>query len=157
MKTVKILIRKEADAADLPLPAYMTAGASGMDLCSSERSEIELKPGETKLVSTGMSISIPQGFEAQIRPRSGLALKHGITLLNSPGTIDSDYRGIISVIMTNLGKETFVIKRGMRIAQMVIQEVVLAEFQLVDELDPTARSKGGFGHTGTEIAAESRN
>jgi len=111
---------------------------------------VAISPGEIRLVSTGLRISIPEGFEAQIRPRSGLALKHGITILNSPGTIDSDYRGVISIILVNFGKEPFVIRRGMRVAQMIIQEVVSASFELVSRLDATVRSDGGFGHTGHE-------
>ena len=128
----------------------MTAGSSGVDLCSAENEDVAISPGEIRLVSTGLRISLPEGFEAQIRPRSGLALKHGITILNSPGTIDSDYRGVISIILVNFGKEPFVIRRGMRVAQMIIQEVVSASFELVSRLDATVRSDGGFGHTGHE-------
>ena len=119
-----------------------------MDLVSAEAQEIVLRPGETRLISTGIRISLPEGYEAQIRPRSGLALKHGITLLNSPGTIDSDYRGLISVIMINHGKENFTVTRGMRVAQMVIQEYVRVDWEETTELDATARAAGGFGHTG---------
>lgn len=119
-----------------------------MDLVSAETQEIVLRPGDTRLVSTGIRISLPAGYEAQVRPRSGLALKHGITLLNSPGTIDSDYRGLISVILINHGREDFRVTRGMRLAQMVIQEVVRAEWEEASELDSTARAAGGFGHTG---------
>ena len=126
----------------------MSDGASGMDLCAAVPHEIVIQPGEIKLISTGISVSIPAGYEAQIRPRSGLALKHGITFVNTPGTIDSDYRGVISFIVTNLGKEAYAIKRGSRLAQMVIQEVVRAQVVEVDELVDTARAQGGFGHTG---------
>ena len=126
----------------------MSDGASGMDLCAAVPHDVVIQPGEIKLISTGISVSIPAGYEAQIRPRSGLALKHGITFVNTPGTIDSDYRGVISLIVTNLGKEPYAIKRGSRLAQMVIQEVVRAEMVEVDELVDTARSHGGFGHTG---------
>ena len=126
----------------------MSAGASGMDLCAAVDEEVVLAPGEIKLISTGLSISLPAGFEAQIRPRSGLALKHGITLVNTPGTIDSDYRGVISLIMTNLGKEPYAIRRGARLAQMVIQEIIQAEIEEVEDLADTTRSHGGFGHTG---------
>ena len=126
----------------------MTAGSSGVDLCSAERQDVVIPPREVRLVSTGIRISVPPGFEAQIRPRSGLALKHGITLLNSPGTIDSDYRGVISLIMVNFGPQDFVVRRGMRVAQMVIQEVVGAVFEVVSDLEDTDRSSGGFGHTG---------
>lgn len=119
-----------------------------MDLTADIDLDIEIAPGEIKLVSTGISVALPPGYEAQIRPRSGLALKHGITLVNTPGTIDCDYRGVISLIVTNLGKEPYIVKRGARMAQMVIQEVVHAEMIEVDELSETARSQGGFGHTG---------
>lgn len=148
MKSVKVRVQREAGASDLSLPAYQTAGAAGMDLVSAETQEIVLRPGETRLVSTGIRISLPAGYEAQVRPRSGLALKHGITLLNSPGTIDSDYRGLISVILINHGREAFTVTRGMRLAQMVIQEVIRAEWEETDSLDSTARAAGGFGHTG---------
>ena len=126
----------------------MSAGAAGMDLCAAVSEDVLLSPGEIKLISTGISVALPSGYEAQIRPRSGLALKHGITMVNTPGTIDSDYRGVISLIMTNLGKEPYPIKRGSRLAQMVIQEVIRADFEEVTELDVTARAHGGFGHTG---------
>ena len=130
------------------MPAYMSAGAAGMDLCADISEDLLLNPGEIKLISTGFSIALPGGYEAQIRPRSGLALKHGITMVNTPGTIDSDYRGVISLIMTNLGKEPYPIKRGCRLAQMVINEVIRADFEEVDDLGQTARADGGFGHTG---------
>jgi dUTP pyrophosphatase len=119
-----------------------------MDLCADVDGELILMPGEIKLVSAGIYIGIPEGYEAQIRPRSGLAIKHGISLVNTPGTIDSDYRGLVSLIMINHGKDPFVIRRGERIAQMVIQEVIRAQVEVTDELDRTARSAGGFGHTG---------
>lgn len=126
----------------------MTEGASGMDLSAAVREDLILGPGEIKLVPTGISVNIPQGYEAQIRPRSGLALKHGITMVNTPGTIDSDYRGVISLILTNLGPEPYVIKRGVRLAQMVIHEIARAEIEVVDSLEDTVRSESGFGHTG---------
>lgn len=126
----------------------MSAGAAGLDLCADIKEDIVLNPGEIKLISTGISIALPNGYEAQIRPRSGLALKHGITMVNTPGTIDSDYRGVISLILTNLSKESYLIKRGTRLAQMVINEIVRAEIVEVDELDETIRAAGGFGHTG---------
>ncbi len=126
----------------------MSAGASGMDLCAAVPHDVVIEPSEIKLISTGISVSIPAGYEAQIRPRSGLALNHGITFVNTPGTIDSDYRGIISLIVTNLGKEAYIVKRGVRLAQMVIQEVVRAEMVEVEEIADTVRSDGGFGHTG---------
>ncbi len=128
------------------IPEYMSNFASGADIYASE--ELVIEPGAIKLVSTGFSMAIPEGFEGQIRPRSGLALKHGISVLNSPGTIDSDYRGEVKVILINMGKEAFTIKHGDRIAQLVITEVARASFQIVDDLDETQRNKGGFGHTG---------
>jgi dUTP pyrophosphatase len=119
-----------------------------MDLCADVDGEIHLMPGEIRLVSAGIYVSIPEGYEAQVRPRSGLALKHGISLVNTPGTIDSDYRGLVSLIMINHGKDPFTIRRGERVAQMVIQEVTQAQVDVAEDLDETARSAGGFGHTG---------
>ena len=148
MREVKIKVRRGQGAEDLPLPDYATDGSSGMDLYADVRDEVILKPGDVALVSCGIYVSIPKGYEAEIRPRSGLALKHGITLLNTPGTIDSDFRGLLSLIVINLGKMPFRIKRGMRLAQMVIKEVIKADFEVVEELDSTVRSAGGFGHTG---------
>ena len=147
-KNLKIRIRRKPDALDLPLPRYMTHGASGMDLFADVESETVIKSGEIRLISCGIYISIPEGYEAEVRPRSGLALKHGITLLNSPGTIDSDFRGLVSLIVMNLGKKDFVVKRGERLAQMVIKEVVKADLLEVDSLDRTPRGAGGFGHSG---------
>lgn len=149
MKKIEIKVRRKPGCEDLPLPKYMSHGASGMDLYADVDNSIFINPGEVKLVSTGIYISIPQGYEAQVRPRSGLAIKHGIGVLNSPGTVDSDYRGLVNVIMINLGKEPYEIKRGSRIAQMVISEVTSATFVEVEELDETVRAGGGFGHTGT--------
>ena len=120
-----------------------------MDLCADLEREIVLAPGEIRLVSTGIYVSIPRGYEAEIRPRSGLALKHGISLVNTPGTIDSDYRGLLSIIMINHGKAPFTVRRGDRVAQMVIKEVVRASIEVREDLDLTARAAGGFGHTGT--------
>lgn len=148
MKIVKIHIKKKKGCEDLPLPAYATSGSSGMDLLADVDGEVSLVPGEIKLISSGIYLSMPDGYEAEIRPRSGLALKHGISLVNTPGTIDSDYRGLLSLIMINHGKETFTIKRGDRIAQMVIKEVIRAQIEVTEELDETARAGGGFGHTG---------
>ncbi len=119
-----------------------------MDLCADVPSDLTLVPGQICLIPTGISVTIPKGFEGQVRPRSGLALKHGITLVNTPGTIDSDYRGVVSLPLINLGKEAFLIKRGMRLAQLVLQEVVRAEIECVESLEETARAAGGFGHTG---------
>jgi dUTP pyrophosphatase len=148
LKHVKISVKIKSGCEDLPLPKYATSGSSGMDLCADVESEVRLMPGEIRLVSAGIYVSIPEGYEAQIRPRSGLALKHGISLVNTPGTIDSDYRGLVSLIMINHGKDTFVIKRGDRIAQMVIQQVTRAQIDVKSDLDDTERSAGGFGHTG---------
>jgi dUTP pyrophosphatase len=131
---------------DLPLPAYATAGAAGMDVIAAET--IELAPGARHAVATGFALAIPDGYEVQVRPRSGLALKHGITCLNTPGTIDSDYRGEVKVILANLGSEPFQVVRGERIAQLVPAIVTRAELTLVDTLDDTARGSGGFGSTG---------
>ena len=119
-----------------------------MDLTAAVKKDMVLNPGQIKLVPTGISVSIPQGYEAQIRPRSGLALKHGITMVNTPGTIDSDYRGVISLILTNLGKKSYTVKRGARLAQMVIHEITRAQIEEVGFLEETVRSEGGFGHTG---------
>ncbi|MDD5422957.1 MAG: dUTP diphosphatase [Candidatus Omnitrophota bacterium] len=149
MKKVNVLIKKKNGCEDLPLPAYATAGSSGLDLAADVEAEAVILPGEIRLISAGIYVSIPEGYEAEIRPRSGLALKHGISLVNTPGTIDSDYRGLLSLIMINHGKEPFKISRGMRIAQMVIKEVIRADVKQTEELDDTARSHGGFGHSGT--------
>jgi len=148
LKTVKISIRKKDGCDDLPLPEYATPGSSGMDLCADVGKDVVLQPGEISLISSGVYLSIPAGYEAEIRPRSGLALKHGISLVNTPGTVDSDYRGLVSLIMINHGKEPFVIRRGDRVAQMVIKEVLRADITVAEELDDTVRAQGGFGHTG---------
>ncbi|MDP2913702.1 MAG: dUTP diphosphatase [Candidatus Omnitrophota bacterium] len=148
MKTVKIYIKKKKGCEDLPVPRYATGGSSGMDLYADVEGEVALMPDDIKLISSGIYLSIPLGYEAEIRPRSGLALKHGIGLVNTPGTIDSDYRGLISLIVINHGKLPFTVRRGDRIAQMVIKEVVRAEVEIAGELNETARSSGGFGHTG---------
>ncbi|OYP66156.1 dUTP diphosphatase [Prevotella sp. P5-64] len=131
-----------------PLPAYATSQSAGMDLRANIDESIVLHPMERRLVPTGLHIALPQGFEAQIRPRSGLALKHGITVLNTPGTIDADYRGELMVLLINFSDTDFVINDGERIAQMVVARHEQIEFQLVDELDDTERGAGGFGHTG---------
>ncbi len=148
MRRIKIALRVKEGCGDLPLPKYATSGSSGMDLCADVKEPLTLLPGEIHLVSTGLYLSIPEGYEAQTRPRSGLALKHGITLVNTPGTIDSDYRGLVSLIVVNLGKGSFIIRRGDRIAQMVIKEVIRGDLEVAVELDETARAGGGFGHTG---------
>ena len=146
---VRVAIARISDAAaDIPLPAYATEDAAGMDLCAAVREEFVLNAGETALVPTGFAIALPRGYEAQIRPRSGLAVKHRIGILNSPGTIDADYRGEVKVILTNFGNERFIIRRGDRIAQMIIAPVSRAEWVEVRSLDDTGRGAGGFGHTG---------
>ncbi len=136
-------------AADLPLPAYATPGAAGMDLLAAVAAPVTIPPGGRALIPTGLRIALPAGHELQVRPRSGLALKHGIVLPNSPGTIDEDYRGEVQVIVLNAGTEAFVVERGMRIAQAVLAPVTRAAWQEVEDLPPTARGAGGFGSTGT--------
>ncbi|MDD5745914.1 MAG: dUTP diphosphatase [Candidatus Omnitrophica bacterium] len=148
METIPIKIKKKDNCDDLPLPAYMSTGSSGMDLYADVEGETVITPGQIKLVSAGIYISLPQGYEAQIRPRSGLAVKHGIGIVNSPGTIDADYRGLINIILINFGDAPYVIKRGARIAQMVINKVIQARLEVTEELDRTVRDTGGFGHTG---------
>lgn len=144
--TIEVLVEPEGEG--LELPAYATDGAAGMDLRAAIHEDVVLKPGERVLISAGFRMAIPPGYEAQVRPRSGLALRHGVTLLNSPGTIDSDYRGTVAVILVNLGDGPFVIRRGDRIAQMIIAPVTRATLRQVDELRESARGDGGFGHTG---------
>ena len=145
-----VRVKRLPHGADLPLPAYQTADAAGLDLVAAVPADtpVTLAPGARVLIPTGLALALPPGFEAQIRPRSGLALKHGVTLLNSPGTIDADYRGEVGIIVINLGAEPFVVRRGERIAQMVVAPVVQVALVLADELDATARNAGGFGSTG---------
>ena len=143
-------ITRLEDNADLPLPAYESEGSSGMDIRAHVKDPVLVRPGEIKFLPTGLAISLPSGYEAQIRPRSGLALHHGIGMVNSPGTIDSDYRGEIGIILINWGDEPFLIKRGDRIAQMIISKVYRADLVIVDDLDETSRGPGWFGHTGIE-------
>jgi dUTP pyrophosphatase len=133
---------------DIPLPRYMTAQSSGMDICAALDDDLVLAPGRISLVPTGFAMALPNGFEAQIRPRSGLAVKHGISIINAPGTIDADYRGEVKIALINLGQDPVTLKRGDRIAQMVIQQVCQARINVVKQLDDTDRSVGGFGHTG---------
>lgn len=147
-RSVVVLVKREAGAEDIPLPAYATPGSAGMDLRAAVESEVTLQPGERKLIPTGLRLAIPEGFEGQVRPRSGLAIKHGISLVNTPGTIDSDYRGPVQVILINLGREPFTIRRGDRIAQLVIAPTLAANLVEVEELSETVRNDGGFGHTG---------
>ena len=146
--SIKILrLRPESDA-DIPLPRYMTPHSAGMDLCAAIENELVLEKGQIALLPTGFAMALPPGFEAQIRPRSGLAVKHGIGLINSPGTIDADYRGEVKIALINLGPKAYRFQRGDRIAQMVIQKVYQAGLQEVEVLDETRRNTGGFGHTG---------
>ncbi len=132
---------------DIPLPQYMTAQSAGMDMFAAVAEEEIIAPGQRKKIPTGIAVALPEGYEAQIRPRSGLALNSGITLLNSPGTIDADYRGEIALIVVNHGKEPFAIKRGMRLAQMVVQKIFQVDWIETAELNETSRGSGGFGHT----------
>ena len=145
---IKIQVKRKKETEDLPLPGYMSPGAAGMDLLAALTEDLVLQPGDRHLVPTGLYIALPAGYEAQIRPRSGLAIRHGLTLLNSPGTIDSDYRGEICVILINLSSEPYTLHRGDRIAQMVVTPVVQAEWEELEELPETQRNSGGFGHTG---------
>ena len=144
----KILIKRLSK--EVPLPKYETSGSSGMDLAANINANIEISPGKTAIVPTGLALSIPKGFEVQIRPRSGLAANQKISVLNTPGTIDADYRGEIKVILINLGQESFKVERGLRIAQMVVCPVIQAQLKEVDDLNETERGKGGFGSTGTK-------
>jgi dUTP pyrophosphatase len=146
---IPILVRRLPHADGLPLPSYATAGAAGMDLLAAIGEPVSVGPGERALIPTGLTIALPPGYELQIRPRSGLALRHGITLPNTPGTIDEDYRGEIAVILLNTGTEPFVVERGARIAQAILAPVSRAEWHEVDSLDTTVRATGGFGSTGT--------
>jgi len=141
-------MRRKVGCEDVPLPRYMSAHASGMDVCAACESDVTIDPGEVKLIPCGFTMAVPVGYEAQMRPRSGLALKHGLILPNSPGTIDADYRGEVCVILANVGGEAFTVRRGMRIAQMVIAAATRAEVLEVDALETTRRGEGGFGHTG---------
>ena len=145
--SIRIAVQRLSHGAGLPLPAYATAGAAGLDVVAAE--DVTIAPGARHAVSTGFARAIPSGFEVQVRPRSGLALKHGVTCLNTPGTIDSDYRGEVKVILANLGDAPFVVTRGDRIAQFVPAPVLAATLEEVSELDATARGGGGFGSTGS--------
>lgn len=147
MEKIKVHIQKITGNDDIPLPAYMTEQAAGMDIFAAVTSDETILPGQRKKIPTGIAIALPEGYEAQIRPRSGLAIHHGITLLNSPGTIDADYRGEIALIVINHGESPFVVQRGMRLAQMVIQKVCQAQWVESPTLTETGRGGGGFGHT----------
>ncbi|GAC1304047.1 MAG: dUTP diphosphatase [Vulcanimicrobiaceae bacterium] len=146
--TVRVALVRLPEGDGLPLPAYMTAGSAGADVCAAVSADVTLAPGARALVPAGFSLGLPSGYEAQLRPRSGLALRSGVTLLNSPGTIDSDYRGPVGVIVANFGTEPFVIRRGDRIAQLVVAPVARVVFGEVAAHDETARAAGGFGSTG---------
>jgi dUTP pyrophosphatase len=152
MKTLPLKIkvkRVRGNSEEIHLPRYMTPSSSGMDLCAAMSEAVVLNPGERRLIPTGIAVSIPEGYEGQVRPRSGLALRNGITLVNTPGTIDADYRGEIGVLLINLGSQSFTIKQGDRIAQLVIAPVCRAVLEWDSELDETSRNEGGFGHTGS--------
>lgn len=146
--SIKLLRLRPGADSDIPLPCYMTPKSAGMDIAVAIEQDLTLKKGEISLMPTGIAIALPDGYEAQIRPRSGLAVKHGIGLINSPGTIDADYRGEIMIPVINLGKQDYTFHRGDRIAQMVIKRTCQAEIKLVEALDTTERNTGGFGHTG---------
>ncbi len=148
MKPVIVAVRRLAHGADLPLPAYESEHAAGLDLRAAVAADVVIGAGERALIPTGLAIALPAGYEAQVRPRSGLALKHGIMLANSPGTIDADYRGEIQIIVHNAGAQPFTISRGLRIAQMVIAPVTRAEWRECAELPESTRGEGGFGSTG---------
>jgi dUTP pyrophosphatase len=146
---VKIKItRVDSQSTDIPVPQYVTPGAAGMDLCAAVPRKLVIAPGRTVLIPTGFSIELPADYEAQIRPRSGLAINHNVGLLNSPGTIDSDYRGEIKVVLTNFGRKNFIVRRGDRIAQMIISKYVRVNWLEARKLKRSKRGKGGFGHTG---------
>ena len=148
MSDIILRVEQLLEARDLPPPEYMTEQAAGMDLRAAVPEPITLAPGAFTVVPTGIRVAIPAGFEGQVRPRSGLAARHGVTLVNAPGTIDADYRGEVRVVLINLGREPFAVNRGDRIAQLVIAPVARATVQLAEDLDDTDRGSGGFGHTG---------
>jgi len=145
---IRIRICRKPGCKDLPLPRYMSDSAAGMDVCAACAEDVTIAPGEVRLIPCGFYMAVPAGYEAQVRPRSGLAVKHGVVVANSPGTIDADYRGEVCVVLGNIGAEPFTVTRGMRVAQMVIAPVTRAEVAEVDRLDETGRGEGGFGHTG---------
>ena len=145
---VIVRLKRVGENADLSLPRKMTVHSAGFDVCAAVRSSIVLQPGEIRLIPCGFAMALPEGFEAQMRPRSGLSSKHGISMINTPGTIDSDYRGEVHVPLINLGQAPFTVERGMRIAQMVIQKLPDVQVEEVEDLDETVRGSGGFGHTG---------
>ncbi len=149
MSRVTVAIQRLANGAGLPLPSYATAGAAGLDLAAAVETEVVLQPGARALIPTGFAIALPEGLEAQVRPRSGLAVRHGVSIVNAPGTVDSDYRGEIMVCLVNLGERPFTIARGDRIAQMVVAPVTAIAWDEADDLAATGRGTGGFGSTGT--------
>ena len=146
--TIKILCLDPDAGGEIPLPRYMTPLSAGMDICAAVEDELTIEPGAIVLIPAGFSMAIPEGYEAQIRPRSGLAVKHGIGLINSPGTIDADYRGEVKIAVINHSRKPYTIRRGDRIAQMIINRVCQAHLEVVEQLDETDRNSGGFGHTG---------
>jgi dUTP pyrophosphatase len=148
---MRIAIQRLAHAQDLPLPAYATAGAAGLDLLAAVESELVLAPGRYAAVPTGIALALPEGFEAQVRPRSGLALRHGVTVLNAPGTIDSDYRGEVTAILINHGSESFTVARGMKVAQLVIAAHARVGWNETSVLESTSRGAAGFGSTGLKV------
>jgi len=147
MEEIRIAIQKLAGCEDISLPQYMTEHSAGMDIYAAVEKDETILPGQRKMIPTGIAIALPVGYEAEIRPRSGLAVKNGVTLVNSPGTIDADYRGEIGIIMINHGEKPFVIRRGDRIAQVIVHQVCRVSWSACDELDVTSRGNGGFGHT----------
>lgn len=147
MEEIQVSIQRMPGTEDLPLPGYMTAQAAGMDLMAAVEAEVTIPPGERKLIPTGVRVAIPEGYEAEIRPRSGLALHHGVTLVNTPGTIDADYRGEVGILLINHGQAPFVVRRGDRVAQMVVHRVCRVRWNASGALIPTQRGDGGFGHT----------
>lgn len=147
IEEIQVSIQRLPGTEDLPLPSYMTGQAAGMDLMAAVEAEVTIPPGERKLIPTGVRMAVPEGYEAEIRPRSGLALHHGVTLVNAPGTIDADYRGEVGIILINHGQAPFVVRRGDRIAQMVVHRVCRVRWNAGGALIPTTRGDGGFGHT----------
>ena len=148
MEQVHLQITRDPGSEDIELPAYQSEGSSGMDVRAAVEDPVTLEPGDIKLIPTGLRMAVPVGYEIQVRPRSGMSLKHGITVVNAPGTIDADYRGPVGIILGNVSREPFTIQRGDRVAQLVIQRVVQAEIKQVETLDDTDRGEGGFGSSG---------
>jgi dUTP pyrophosphatase len=147
MEKVTVTIQRLPGNEDLPLPRYMTEHAAGLDVFAAVGQEVSIFPGQREMIPTGLAIALPEGYEAQIRPRSGIAWKHGVTLVNAPGTIDADYRGEIGILLINHGDQPFIVRRGDRIAQMIVQRVCRVQWDVHPELNPTGRGDGGFGHT----------